>query len=278
MVSGPRWALLVVLSLSPAWLACGVDDPGRLRELTHYTVEMTLFDGANDGSVLGGPLSTKRGSRDLRFEFRNTEFSGSSQGCASLADAKVRFADQPVTSMVVGGWVVDRLDDVDVGRCNEPSVEMVFEAPQGEPQDGDLLLEDAGGHLVVPFNRRFGNASITLVSATREKMVVRLADFLQMPTLDAIGFSFVDDQGSSSRVAIGAPMSTDDGLLAVSVAAQADDTGPLRGALDVKVDFGRESHPCEGFVSCTTSSRMERALAVNLPALPSSTNPTPTLP
>jgi hypothetical protein len=278
MVSRPKWALLLALSLSPAWLACGGDDPGKLRELTHYTVEMTVFDGANDGSVLGDPLSTKRGSRDLRFEFRDTRFTRSSQECASLADAKVHFAGGPVTSMVVGGWVVDRLDDVEFGRCAWPSVEVLFEAPQGDPQDGDLLLEDAGGHLVVPYNRPLGNASISLVSATREKMVVRLADFLQMPALDEIALSFVDDQGSSTRLAIGAHMFTDDGLLAVSVASQADDTGPLRGALDVSVDFGRESHPCEGFVGCTTSSRMERALAVSLPALSSATNPTPTLP
>jgi hypothetical protein len=270
-------ALVPALLLGP-WLACSSDDPGRLRELTHYTVEMSVFDGANDGRVLGVPLSTKRGLRDLRFEFHGVGLSASPQECASLAAAKVRFADQPVTSMVVGGWAVTQLDGVDFSHCEDPSVEIIFDDPQGEPQDGDLVLEDAGGHFVVPFHRPFGSASITLVSASRDKLVVRLSDFPQMPALDAIKLSFVDERGSSTRLPISGRMFTNEGLLAVSVVSPDYDKGPLRGALDVNVDLGRESHPCEGFRGCTTSSRMERALAVDLPAVPSPTNPVPTLP
>jgi hypothetical protein len=71
----------------------------------------------------------------------------------------------------------------------------LFDRPVGEPQNGTLDLVGDAAHFAVPFNHTFESPKVSLVSASREQMVVRLQDFLVMPTVDAIWAVVADFRG-----------------------------------------------------------------------------------
>jgi hypothetical protein len=260
MIRGPKLALLGSVSVLTGLLACGPDAPGDIRTFAHYQVVVDATDQPD--------LNTGRPQRQLMFNFTGNNVTSPSQ-CASFGDATATFAGQPVVIPDPGGWVKNQIPTntapgqiINGDFCYEPFIEVLFNDPQGEPQNGTLAIEGAGVDLEVPFNHAFGSPSITLISTTATTIVVGLQNFLTTPTTADIEVTLTDVTGSS--IATQMTGVTADGMVELSLPAGAI-TRPVDANLLVMVNLGDDAIQCLGFMSCSASSRFIRDLSAYIP-------------
>jgi hypothetical protein len=99
-----------------------------------------------------------------------------------------------------------------------------------------------------------------------------------MPTVDAIWAVVFDFRGSARSLKVREQTLNADGLLQISIDPADAGTGPLDGDLGIRVDLGRETIPCPGFVSCMARSSFSRHFRLEPPRPSPPMTPVPVLP
>lgn len=262
MARGPKWALLGLATVLTGLGSCGqTAAPGDIRTFALYDVQVDATDQPDLNT--GGP------QRELLFNFNGVN-NASPSHCASFGDATAMFAGQPVTIPSPGGWVTDSIptntspgQTVNGDHCYDPFIEILFDNPQGEPQDGTLGIDGAGTHLEVTFNHPFGSPSITLVSASSAEIVLSLENFPLALSVADLQVILTDPASSSPPIAFQPTLSTD-GTLDLSLSAGAI-TRPIGANLGISVDLGDDALPCVGFKSCSATSFFTRSFEVDIP-------------
>jgi hypothetical protein len=231
--------------------------PGGLSTLQHYAVDVSITDALAE--------------RALTFDFLGSAVTRP-QDCGSLTGANVRFAGNPVALSRPGGWVKQRLptntapgETVNADHCEKPWIALSFGLPKGEQQNGTLEIEGAGLRFAVPVNHLFGNPDVSLVSAVPEKVLLQVEGFPVLPALDTITVDFTPTVSSSTAVIVQKVGLSAEGLLELSLPANASQGGGLRGWLSVSVDLGGETIQCLGFVGCKARSRVSRSILLDVP-------------
>jgi hypothetical protein len=254
---------VVLALLGAVFSACsGAPSPGGVAELAHYGVEAELVDHVDE---------LHAAERDLTFNFQGGPIS-SPERCGSLVGATVVFNGMPVGSLKAGGWAVNRVptntapgETINLDHCEMPFFQNVFVAFEGEPQNGTLEIEGQGHRFDMVIARPLGNPQITMVSATPEKVVVRVQDFPVSPSLRDFSVDFSPTGGTRSRLQLQEGPVAADGLLEAALPASASRGGALEGILSVTVQLGRQATECHGFASCNLATRLIRHLSVVVP-------------
>jgi hypothetical protein len=262
MARGRKLARAGFTSLLIGLLGCGQDAPGDIRTFAQYRVFVDATDQPD--------LNTGRPQRQLMFTFNGINDTSPAR-CASFGDATATFSGQPVTIPDPGGWVTNNIptntspgQTVNGDHCYDPFIQIFFNNPQGEPQDGTLDIDGAGTHLEVPFNHPFGSPSLILVSAASNQIILSLQNFLFMPTVADVVVILTDPVNPNSRIAIQQTTLSADGMLELSLPAGAI-TRPVGANLLVVVNLGDEVIQCLGFKSCSATSNFTRGMEVDIP-------------
>jgi hypothetical protein len=260
MARGRELALGLALG---ALAACGQPDaPGDIRTFAQYEVQIDATDQPD--------LNTGKPQRQLMFNFGSATKVTSPAHCASFGDASATFSGQPVAIPSPGGWVKNDIptnlpspQTVNGDHCYEPFIEVLFDNPSGEPQDGTLAIDGAGTHLEVAFDHPFGSPSIDLVSASSSQIVLSLQGFLFVPTLADIQLVLTNPVNQDAQIATQNTLGADGTLtLAVPAAAASLVSG---ASLLVSVSLGKDVVQCQGFESCSATSFFNRGLDLYVP-------------
>jgi hypothetical protein len=263
MASRPELALLGFVPVLAGFVACGQTATlGDIRTFALYDVQVDATDQPD--------LNTGDPQRQLLFNFNGINNASLSQ-CATFGDATATFSGQPVAIPSPGGWVVNNIptntapgQTINGDHCYDPFIEILFNNPQGEPQDGTLDIDGDGAPLEVPYNHPFGSPSITLVSATSTLIILSLQNFLVTPTLADVAVTLTEPLNSYSVIAIQQTMLTPDGMLELSLSAGTV-TNAVEAPLLVSVNLGDDVLQCVGFKSCSATSFFTRSFEVDIP-------------
>jgi hypothetical protein len=255
----PRSLKLLALACSTiALVGCG-PTPGSpgLRGFEQYDMRAEITDQPD--------LNTNQPQRKLLFLFHGHDVK-SPDRCASFEGATAEFAGMPVDLSSPGGWARNRIptntapgETINGDSCSEPFIDLRFDKPAGEPQDGTLQI-DGDGTLAIVVNRPFGNPRLDLVSVAPDRLQVRLAGFLVGPSLENVSVRFLPNVAEG--VGLQKASLTAEGLLTLLPPA-----GSLRlgGTLMINVDLGDAPTECRGFLSCRTSSHVFRSFDIDGP-------------
>jgi hypothetical protein len=233
-----------------------------VAELAHYGVEVGLVDHVDE---------LHASERALTFNFHGGRVT-SPERCASLVGATVLFDGRLVSSLNAGGWAVTRIptntapgETINLDHCETPFMQLVFVPFEGEPQNGTLAIEGEGKRFEVIVARALGNPELTLVSATTERVVLRVANFPVGPALRDFSVMFSPTGGTSSRLQLEEGPVAGDGLVEAPLPASASVDGGLNGILSVSVQLDHQALECHGFTSCDLGSLVLRHLSVVVP-------------
>ena len=259
---GPSAALLgtALALIGPVGCGQSTAGPGDIHTFALYEVAVDATDQPD--------LNTGVPQRQLLFSFNGVNNDSPSQ-CATFGAATATFAGEPVAIPNPGGWVMNNIptntapgQTINGDHCYDPFIEILFDHPQGEPQDGTLSIDGAGAHLEVPFHHPFGSPSLTLVSATSREITVGLQNFLFTPTVADLQIILTDATSSTPSIAAQAALSAD--VLTLSLPTGAI-TRPTGASLLVSVKLGDDLIQCLGFKSCSATSRVIRSFEVDIP-------------
>ncbi len=230
--------------------------PGDIRTFALYDVQVDATDQPDLNS--GAP------QRQLMFNFVGKS-DGTSSQCATFGDATATFSGQPITIPSPGGWITESIptntspgQTINGDHCYDPFIQINFNNPQGEPQDGTLDIDGGGAHLEVTFDHPFGRPSIALVSATSSEITLGLQGFLFTPTAADLQVILTDPVNPSPPIPLQQTTLTADGALTLVLAAGAI-TRPTGASLLISVDLGSDQLQCLGFNGCSATSRFTRS-------------------
>jgi len=243
--------------------ACGSAGDGGIREFAQYSVVVEAKDQPD--------LNTTAPARELMFRFDGDD-ANTRQQCAWFGDATATFAGRPVTLTSPGGWDTYQIPTntapgqfIPAASCEQPFIDVTFENPVGEPQNGVLAVDGSGLRFEVPFMRDFGSPEVTLVSSATGSIVLGLAGFPRPPTLADADVSLSSQQfggGGLANVNVAKTSLDANGQLALTPMAGAI-VPPFIGYLSVSVNLGSDVLACRGFMKCTATSRVVRSFEID---------------
>jgi hypothetical protein len=262
---GRAWLGLAALC---AVAACGAEGNGGIHQFARYSVVVEVTDAPD--------INTQAPARELMFRFDGDDANTRSQ-CAWFGDATATFAGNPIPITSPGGWDTYDIptntapgEVIHAASCEQPFIDLAWDNPVGEPQNGVLAIDGSGLHFEVPYMKAFGTPVVTLVSSAPDAIVLSLAGFATPPALADVGvtlekenFGFV----SFTNIAVAKTSLDANGQLVLTPAPGAI-VAPFFGSLLVSVDLGSDVLACHGFKGCTATSVVNRSFDISVPTPP----------